>query len=131
LGQFAHALDLAEEAGDDEPIAGVHYRLGRVFLHYNALSRASAEFELGERAAQRRDSALALSILCVNQAWRGVAAGATVEDPGAGTACPSDAAVAPGATGRSVHGAVRAGRARRAVVMCAFMIKLHPWGESG
>jgi hypothetical protein len=67
--QFAHALGLAGEVGDDELIAGVHYRLGRVFLHYNALSRASAEFELGERAAQRCGSALALSILYVNQAW--------------------------------------------------------------
>ncbi|MEO6085668.1 MAG: hypothetical protein ABIQ18_21365, partial [Umezawaea sp.] len=69
LGQFAHALELAGEAGDDELIAGVHYRLGRVYLHYNALSRASAEFELGEVAAQRCGSALALAILCVNQAW--------------------------------------------------------------
>lgn len=69
LGQFAHALELAEEAGDDELVAGVHYRLGRMFLHYNALSRASAEFELGELAAQRCGSALALAILYVNQAW--------------------------------------------------------------
>ncbi|MEO6090421.1 MAG: hypothetical protein ABIQ18_45705, partial [Umezawaea sp.] len=67
--QFAHALGLAGEVGDDELIAGVHYRLGRVYLHYNALSRASAEFELGELAAQRCGSALALAILCVNQAW--------------------------------------------------------------
>lgn len=67
--QFAHALGLAGEVGDDELTAGVHYRLGRVFLHYNALNRASAEFELGERAAQRCGSALALAILCVNQAW--------------------------------------------------------------
>jgi len=68
-----HHLDLAQElaaeAGHDDLTANIHYRRGRIRLHYGAPDAALAQFQLGQLAAQRSGSPLAAAILCANQAW--------------------------------------------------------------
>ncbi len=66
---FDVALGLAGQGGDDDLVANVHYRQGRVNLHYGALDEALSHFQCGQLAAQRSGSRLAASILYVNQAW--------------------------------------------------------------
>jgi tetratricopeptide (TPR) repeat protein len=63
------ALELARHAGNDELAANIHYRRGRIHLHHGAADEALAQFQLGQLAAQRSGSRLAISILCANQAW--------------------------------------------------------------
>jgi hypothetical protein len=66
---FGRALELAEQGHHDALVANIAYRMGRVHLHHNAPDRALAEFQLGQVAAQASGSALAVAILCGNQAW--------------------------------------------------------------
>lgn len=63
------ALELAEQAGNDELAANIHYRRGRIRLHHGAPDEALAQFQLGQLAAGRAGSRLAAAILCANQAW--------------------------------------------------------------
>jgi tetratricopeptide (TPR) repeat protein len=66
---FGRALELAERGGDDALVANIRYRRGRVHLHHNAPDQALMEFQLGQVAAQACGCALAVAILCANQAW--------------------------------------------------------------
>ncbi|WP_143104805.1 tetratricopeptide repeat protein [Amycolatopsis regifaucium] len=63
------ALELAADAGDAELAANIHYRRGRIHLHYGATDEALTQFELGRLAARRAGSKLAASILSANQGW--------------------------------------------------------------
>ncbi len=63
------ALELAEQAGNGDLTANIHYRCGRIRLHHGATDEALAQFQLGQLAAQRSASRLAAAILCANQAW--------------------------------------------------------------
>ena len=63
------ALELATEAGNEDLTANIHYRRGRIRLHYGAPDGALGQFQLGQLAAQRSGSRLAAAILCANQAW--------------------------------------------------------------
>jgi tetratricopeptide (TPR) repeat protein len=69
LHHFDLALDLAEQGHNDDLSANVHYRRGRVHLHYGAVDQALTHFQLGQLAARRSGSKLATSMLSVNQAW--------------------------------------------------------------
>lgn len=66
---FGRALELAEQSRHDALVANIRYRMGRVHLHHDAPDEALAEFQLGQVAAQAAGSALAVAILCANQAW--------------------------------------------------------------
>ncbi|WP_410630590.1 hypothetical protein [Amycolatopsis sp. cmx-4-83] len=69
LAAFKRALELAGQAGNDDLQANIHYRTGRLHLHYGAVDAALAEFERGRDAARLAHSKLAQSILSANQAW--------------------------------------------------------------
>jgi len=69
LAAFGRALELARTAGNDELVANVCYRMGRLYLHYDAAEEALNQFERGQAAARRTDSALARAILSANLAW--------------------------------------------------------------
>ncbi len=66
---FGSALELAEQGRNDALVANIGYRMGRVQLHHDALDKALTEFQRGQVAAQAAGSALAVAILCANQAW--------------------------------------------------------------
>ncbi len=66
---FGRALELAEQGNNDALVANIRYRMGRVHLHHNSPDKALMEFQLGQIAAQACGSALAVAILCANQAW--------------------------------------------------------------
>lgn len=66
---FEHAMELAKTGHDDELAANVLYRMGRVHLHHEAPREALTLFQLGQAAARSAGSALAVSILCANEAW--------------------------------------------------------------
>jgi hypothetical protein len=66
---FGRAVELAEQGTHDALVANIEYRMGRVHLHHNAPKEALREFQLGQVAAQASGSALAVAILCGNQAW--------------------------------------------------------------
>jgi hypothetical protein len=66
---FGRALELAKQGHHDALVANIWYRMGRVHLHHDAPGKALAEFQLGQVAAQACGSALAVAILCGNQAW--------------------------------------------------------------
>jgi hypothetical protein len=66
---FGRALELAEQGHHDALVANIRYRMGRVHLHHNAPKKALREFQLGQVAAQACGSALAVAIVCANQAW--------------------------------------------------------------
>lgn len=68
-GHFANALDLAKQGENNPLVANVLYRMGRVYLHQEAADDALKLFQLGQIAAQEAGSALAVSVLCANQAW--------------------------------------------------------------
>jgi tetratricopeptide (TPR) repeat protein len=69
LGAFGRALELARLAGNDELVANVRYRIGRLYLHYDAVEEAASQFEHGQAAASRTNSMLARAILSANLAW--------------------------------------------------------------
>jgi len=66
---FDRAAELAAEAGNDDLIANVCYRLGRLHLHHQEAGAALAVFGRGQAAARRAGSPLAKAILFANQAW--------------------------------------------------------------
>jgi tetratricopeptide (TPR) repeat protein len=69
LAAFGRALELATTAGNDELLANICYRIGRVHLHYDAVDEAVNHFERGEAAARRAGSLHTRSILSANLAW--------------------------------------------------------------
>lgn len=66
---FGRALELAEQGHNAALVANIGYRRGRIDLHQNAPGKALVEFERGQVGAQACGSALAVAILCGNQAW--------------------------------------------------------------
>lgn len=66
---FRRALGLATEAGDDDLVANIHYRLGRLYLHHDSPMAALEQFERGQEAARRAGKPLSQAILSANQAW--------------------------------------------------------------
>lgn len=66
---FRRALDLAEEAEDDDLLANVRYRLGRMCLHHRSPSEALEQFAQGQVAARRAGRPLSQAILSANEAW--------------------------------------------------------------
>jgi len=69
LAAFGRALELAGIAGNDDLAANVHYRIGRLHLHYDAVDEAANQFGRGRAAAGRTNSMLARAILSANLAW--------------------------------------------------------------
>jgi len=69
LVAFGRALELAGSAGNDELVANVRYRIGRLYLHYDAVEKAASQFDHGQAAAGRTNSMLAHAILSANLAW--------------------------------------------------------------
>ncbi|MEU4253743.1 hypothetical protein AB0F15_40760 [Amycolatopsis sp. NPDC026612] len=69
LAEFGRALELATVAGNDELVANICYRIGRVHLHYDAVDEAVDQFEHGQVAAHRAGSMHARAILSANLAW--------------------------------------------------------------
>ncbi|MEU5259511.1 hypothetical protein [Amycolatopsis sp. NPDC021455] len=67
--RFERALELATEAGNDNLVANIRYRLGRLHLHRHDVAGALTEFAHGRAAALRSDSRRALAILAANEAW--------------------------------------------------------------
>lgn len=67
--RFDRALDLAAEAGNDNLLANICYRLGRLDLHYDDVEGALNHFRQGQAAAQRSGSHRARAILSINEAW--------------------------------------------------------------
>jgi hypothetical protein len=67
--RFERALELATEAGNDNLVANIRYRLGRVHLHRHDVTGALTQFAHGRAAALRSDSRRALAILTANDAW--------------------------------------------------------------
>lgn len=63
------ALDLAEEAGHQDLVANIHYRVGRLRLHHGRCREALELFDLGLAAAGRAGSRHAEAMLHANQAW--------------------------------------------------------------
>jgi len=66
---FRRALELAEEAGDDDLLANIRYRLGRMYLHHRSPSEALEQFAQGQVAARRGGRPLSQAILSANEAW--------------------------------------------------------------
>ncbi len=66
---FRRALDLAAEAGDDDLLANIRYRLGRMYLHHRSPSEALEQFDHGQVAARRAGRPLSQAILSANEAW--------------------------------------------------------------
>ncbi|HET6288221.1 MAG TPA: tetratricopeptide repeat protein, partial [Amycolatopsis sp.] len=66
---FRCALELAAEAGNDDLVANVRYRLGRMYLHHRTPAEALEQFEQGQVAARRAGRALSQAILSANEAW--------------------------------------------------------------
>jgi transcriptional regulator with XRE-family HTH domain len=66
---FATALEFAKQSGDSGLMANIMYRIGRVYLHYDAPNDALKWFQLGQIAAQDSGSELAVAVLCGNEAW--------------------------------------------------------------
>ncbi|MGH3933826.1 MAG: helix-turn-helix domain-containing protein [Pseudonocardiaceae bacterium] len=66
---FATALEFAKQSGDSALMSNIMYRIGRVYLHYEAPNDALKWFQLGQIAAQDSGSELAVSVLCGNEAW--------------------------------------------------------------
>ena len=66
---FRRALELAEESGNDDLVANIHYRLGRMYLHHRSPAEALDQFGKGQRAARRAGTPLSQAILSANEAW--------------------------------------------------------------
>ncbi|HEX7302699.1 hypothetical protein [Lentzea sp.] len=66
---FGRAMDLARASGNSALEANIHYRMGRVHLHYELAEDALASFRFGLPIAQASGSTLAVSILHANEAW--------------------------------------------------------------
>ncbi|CCH29962.1 tetratricopeptide repeat protein [Actinosynnema sp. NPDC047251] len=66
---WERALELASQAGDQNLIANIHYRAGRLRLHNGRRREALEIFALGVPAAQRSGSHHATALLRANEAW--------------------------------------------------------------
>ncbi|WP_439664175.1 hypothetical protein ACSHWB_23640 [Lentzea sp. HUAS TT2] len=66
---FGRAMGLARASGNSALEANIHYRMGRVHLHYELAEDALASFQHGLPIAQASGSTLAVSILHANEAW--------------------------------------------------------------
>ncbi|MGW6446816.1 transcriptional regulator [Lentzea sp. NPDC055074] len=66
---FGRAMGLARESGNSALEANIHYRMGRVHLHYDLAEDALSSFQRGLPIAQASGSTLAVSILHANEAW--------------------------------------------------------------
>jgi tetratricopeptide (TPR) repeat protein len=66
---FGRAMGLARACGNSALQANIHYRMGRVHLHYELAEDALASFQRGLPIAQASGSTLAVSILHANEAW--------------------------------------------------------------
>ncbi|MEU3768588.1 hypothetical protein AB0E55_26320 [Amycolatopsis keratiniphila] len=66
---FRCALELAAEAGDDDLLANIRYRLGRMYLHHRSPAEALEQFAQGQLAARRAGRPLSQAILSANEAW--------------------------------------------------------------
>jgi transcriptional regulator with XRE-family HTH domain/tetratricopeptide (TPR) repeat protein len=66
---FGRALELAKAGDNDQLVANILYRMGRVYLHKEAPDDALKMFQLGQIAAQESGSELAVAVICANQAW--------------------------------------------------------------
>ncbi|TCO48981.1 tetratricopeptide repeat protein [Actinocrispum wychmicini] len=73
---FSQALALAGQSHDDDLVANVFYRLGRVCLHHGDPAQALEYFDFGQLAADRPGGELTASILSMNQAWAHAKTGA-------------------------------------------------------
>jgi tetratricopeptide (TPR) repeat protein len=71
------ALALARTGRNDDLVANLGYRRGRIHLHHGDPEQALVEFELGQYAARISGSALAAAILHANQAWASAKLGRT------------------------------------------------------
>jgi hypothetical protein len=71
------ALTLARKGRNDDLVANLSYRRGRIHLHHGNPAQALADFALGHHAAQTCGSALAAAILHANQAWASAKLGRT------------------------------------------------------
>lgn len=66
---FGRAMGLARASGNCALEANIHYRMGRVHLHYELAEDALASFRRGLPIARASGSTLAMSILHANEAW--------------------------------------------------------------
>ncbi|MCX2953755.1 transcriptional regulator [Lentzea sp. NEAU-D7] len=66
---FGRAMGLARASGNSALEANIHYRMGRVHLHYELPEDALSSFQRGLPIAQASGSTLAVSILHANEAW--------------------------------------------------------------
>lgn len=66
---FAHALTHSRNADEPSLLANVLYRTGRLHLHRGMTQEALRFFQLGQIAAQDSGDALAVAVLCANEAW--------------------------------------------------------------
>jgi tetratricopeptide (TPR) repeat protein len=71
------ALMLARTGRNDDLIANISYRQGRIHLHHGNLEQALADFEFGHHAARTSGSTLTAAILHANQAWASAKLGRT------------------------------------------------------
>lgn len=71
------ALALARSGRNDDLVANVGYRRGRIHLHHGDPEQALVDFALGHHAARTSSSALAAAILHANQAWASAKLGRT------------------------------------------------------
>ncbi|WP_249026678.1 hypothetical protein [Amycolatopsis pretoriensis] len=67
--RFERALEFAVEADNDNLVANIHYRLGRLHLHHDDPGRALDQFGRGDLAARRSGAHRAHALLQVNTAW--------------------------------------------------------------
>lgn len=71
------ALTLARTGRNDDLVANLSYRRGRIHLHHGDPEQALVDFELGQHAARTCGSTLAAAILHANQAWASAKLGRT------------------------------------------------------
>jgi hypothetical protein len=71
------ALMLARTGRNDDLVANISYRQGRIHLHHGNPAQALADFARGHHAAQTSGSALTAAILHANQAWASAKLGRT------------------------------------------------------
>ncbi|MFD7657260.1 tetratricopeptide repeat protein [Actinosynnema sp. NPDC059797] len=69
LRHWGQAERLAAEAGHEDLVANIHYRVGRLRLHRGAVGEALSCFGRGLVSARRAGSSHATAILRANQAW--------------------------------------------------------------
>ncbi|MFC9253508.1 hypothetical protein [Amycolatopsis thailandensis] len=67
--RFDRALELATEAGNDNLMANICYRLARLALHHDDVEGGLSHLRRGQAAAHRSGSRRAQAILTVNEAW--------------------------------------------------------------